>query len=395
MIYASRPIWQTGGSFPTWAIPEWAANFRDMRTLDECGVAGRRDGDRSGLGLYIPIEGVTVKDDAAIPLGELDDVLSPEQKTALNVSEVRTLREAIVQRILFSDSPPTLKRGGKIEIGIGPQRIIIPMAPGTDGFDIVQSKTKAGILAAPPQKYAALITDRLEKLGVPVTRENAALYLGLDMEPGPKQTTKGDTFNRATDVSIDAHTPTGANAGTSWTLLGGAMRVDDGGAAGRAYANGGPNAARLHDAMSSADMETEADVNHLGTNSYGTVVVRKDSGATLTYYHGGAAPDASPDVYYIGKRVTGIYTTLATFIEAITANVNRNYRLRIVNDDLEFFVDGVSKVTLVNDTSISGNTYGGLDGGGGDFVVFRNFVVTDELGGGGAVSSYLTLLGVG
>jgi len=385
MIYAARPTWKTGGSFPRWAIPEWAANFRDLRTFDDCGVAGSRDGDRSGLGLYIPREGVTVKDAAAIPLGELDDVLTGEQKTALNVSEIRTLREAIVQRILFSDSPPTLMRGGKVEIGIGPQRIIVPMAPGTDGFDIVQAKMKASLLASPTEKYGALITDRLEKLGVAVTRENASIYLGLDMEPGPKQTTKGDTFNRATDVLISSHTPTGANAGTSWSSIAGGIRVDNNGATGRAYASGGGGTARMNDDMSSADIEASFNVQFLTaiTGRFAGAVIRKDSSATATFMAGLFSPDRSPAKYVIAKSVTGTYSDLATANGTFVADTYKNIKLRGVGGDFTLYEAGVSVLT-VTDSSVPGGLRGGMtggSGGGSNYITMQQFLVTDELGG--------------
>jgi|GEM_PF-3156173 len=386
MIYAARPIWQTDGSFPRWGIPEWAANFRDLRTLDECALAGRRDGDRSGLGLYIPIEGATIKDAAAIPLGELDDVLTGEQKTAMNVSMVRTLREAIVQKILFSDSPPTLRRGGKIEVSIGPERIIIPMAPGTDGFSVVQAKTKAGILAAPPEKYGALITDRLEKLGVEVTRENAALYLGLDIEPGPKQTTKGDTFDGGASVKdLNSRNSTGPNGGDSWTKISGLIEADVT-AQLRAYYSGSTACIyRLNADMSSGDMACEVDVRFQTAvgGKYAGTCVRKDSGATNTYFAAVASPDRSPAKLVIAKRLAGTYTDIATVSETFSAGSYTKLRLEVIGEDLELFWGGVSKLTGSDSTSMSG-LRGLIDGNtasASEYVTLQNFLVTDELGG--------------
>jgi hypothetical protein len=388
MIYVSRPIWRTDSLIPRWGIPDFAAHMRDLRSLTECGAAGKRDGDRSGLSLYIgPEDSSAVKDDAAVPLGKLTDAITAEQKTLLGVSDVNTISEAIVAKILYSDSPPTLLRGDRCEIKIGNEKIVIPMAPGLPGWEQVQARMRESVLAAPEEKHPALVTDRLESIGKPVNREKAQEYLDLDIEPGPKQTTKGDTFNRGTDVAITSHTSTGANGGDSYTaLVGTRMRVDNGGASGRAYVSGGITEARLNGDMSSTDFECGFNALFITatTGRYIGAIIRKDSTSTRTFIAAFLAADRSPQKYTITKCITGTYSDLATADASFSAGTYRSLKIRGVGNDFSFHYEGNSVLT-VNDNSVTTGTRGGMVGGASSdssFIAMQQLLITDELSTG-------------
>jgi hypothetical protein len=400
LIYLSRPIWRTDSLIPRWGIPDFAAHARDLRSLAECKPKGNRDGDRSGLSLYIgPDDPAAVKDDAAVPLGSMTDRITAEQKTLLGVSDVNTIGEAIAAKILYSNSPPTLLRGGRSEVKLGTEKIEIQMGPGLPGWAQVQARMKADILAAPEEKQAALITTKLRSLAVPITREKAHEYLDLNREPGPDETNKGDTFNRGTDVAITSHTSTGPNGGDSYTTLtGSSMRVDNGGASGRAYVSGGLTEARLNGDMSSTDFECSFNTQFLSAiaGRYIGAMIRKDSSSTRTFIAAFFSPDRSPAKHTITKCITGTYSDLATVNGTFTADVYKNLKIRGVGNDFTLYENHLSVLT-VNDGSVSSGTRGGMIGGsssGTNFITMQQLLITDELSGSGAFVDRRIIRGV-
>ena len=154
----------------------------------------------------------------------------------------------------------------------------------------------------------------------------------------------------------------------------------------------------MNNDMSSVDIEASADAefNSATAGRYAGVMIRKDSSATDTSMAGYFSPSRSPAKYNIGKRISGTETDLATANGTFVADTPKNLKFRGVGNDFTLYENGVSVLT-VNDSSVPGGTRGGIAGGSdnaSNYIHMYDFLVTDELGGG-AVSRYLTLLGVG
>lgn len=184
------------------------------------------------------------------------------------------------------------------------------------------------------------------------------------IDAGHKQrqptTTFGDTFTDTDGVSLDAHTPTGPNAGTGWTeVVGTALEIQENlcSAAGAVTVS-----ARLDDSLSSDDHYSQADVDiSTGGDTSNDprigMAVRYAAAAT-TYYFGDARQSTS-FAHRIYKMVAGTPTVLATGTAAV-APAEGLLKVQVDGSDLEIFWDGVSQVT-VTDTAITGNLQPGLD----------------------------------
>lgn len=112
--------------------------------------------------------------------------------------------------------------------------------------------------------------------------------------------------------------------------------------------------ARCDSDVSGDDMRAESTLTQKpsGTAQAG-VAVRCSSSVATTYYFAFHSNGTS----YIAKFVAGTYTQIAT--ASYTVNANDILSLEVDGSDLEFFVNGTSRVTGT-DSSLTGHTRGGL-----------------------------------
>lgn len=187
--------------------------------------------------------------------------------------------------------------------------------------------------------------------------------LGLPGEERlPRGTKIGDTMVQpTTNTVLASHTATGPDGGHSWSEVLGSITVYE--ATDDAQNPNGENVDARADAdLSSANHYSEANVTILVSDSRQVgVAVRFKSDAedfyTLQYRDG----TSSPDAWQISKVVAGTKTGLTpTATEATKLGDNPGViRLEINGNDLEGFLDTVSKIT-VTDTTITGNLRTGI-----------------------------------
>ena len=128
------------------------------------------------------------------------------------------------------------------------------------------------------------------------------------------------------------------------------------------------------------DQESEAyldDISSSESYAYLGVMVRGNNSGGTAGYMAFAHKTDNRDIY---KHVAGSETRLTSSSNTWTAGVT--YRLKVVGNDLELFIDDVSDET-VTDTSVSSGQPGmcAYDADN-DEVFLDNFAATDDFGGG-------------
>lgn len=204
--------------------------------------------------------------------------------------------------------------------------------------------------------------------------------------------TFADDFTDTDGVDLTAHTPSGTNAGTSWTVVSsdGAEIV---GNVVRAVTVSQSVHMVMSDALSSDAMDTQLTVVTLnqpdsGQNSAGPQV-RMLNNTTITQYYTRLENTGAWSVE-VGQRVEDVKTQLGQTTDRGDPGVPTVVKLS-VNDDasvLEVFLDAVSEISVDDSTSEVGvgNVNGGFyefarpDGPASD-VEIDDFSTTDNLAG--------------
>lgn len=160
------------------------------------------------------------------------------------------------------------------------------------------------------------------------------------------ETTYGDTFVGTDGTLLDAHTPTGANPGTSWTLINGTSgAIQSNAYRGSTVSN--DHIYRLENNLSSDDQSIVTTVTRGASLIRWSGAGGRFSSATATGYFTRNAGAGNWDII---KIVSGARTTIATASGSWAAGV---CEFRINGSTLESFTDtNISRVSAT-DTSIS------------------------------------------
>lgn len=181
----------------------------------------------------------------------------------------------------------------------------------------------------------------------------------------------GDTFVEASDTALGSHTPTGPNAGTSWTvvssgsaakILGGQSKAADDDAT-------GDNDCRMNTDLGSDEMYVQGDLGH----------------ADATFHFPGlsgryAAAGTSPVVIVIYNNDSGQWdlyesgSLRGSYAEAWTGSPARTVRLEIQSGEIRVYITGVLRITYTATIGGAGNQYAGM--GLGNFSSGATGVVT-------------------
>ena len=167
----------------------------------------------------------------------------------------------------------------------------------------------------------------------------------------PPRTTIGDTLVEGTDTLLTSHTATGPNGGFSWSKIEGTDFMTAYADTDRAESDTDSNAIYRADTdLSSDDQRTQAlgETSDTGKNDF-RPIIRKDSSATMTYYHG--AYRWPGDRQRIEQRVGGTTTTLATktttaFSAAFTGKIDIDS-----GDVLRQYIDGTEEQSFDDSAS--------------------------------------------
>lgn len=170
-----------------------------------------------------------------------------------------------------------------------------------------------------------------------------------------------DTFVEAgSDVALGSHTPTGANAGSGWSVLNGSWNVQAANDIAHQTTVTDPGSSRLDDDLDSDDMTSFHGVFSFGTFRAAGPLGRYASAAETYYAY--SRDNSNSFSHELFSRVNGgTPTSLADPVDDFDDPFPTGIDLTLTIDgsDLEGFQDGVSFVT-VTDTGITGNTRGGI-----------------------------------
>lgn len=189
--------------------------------------------------------------------------------------------------------------------------------------------------------------------------------------------TRGDTFVEAANVDLDAHTPTGANAGTGWTeeeqTGSPVMRV----LAANDYVSSSATVADVRNLYTlqpdpvTADIDVQFEMTEVtfGADVRALYLVARFVDAANYYgaltYRANAAADKK-----IFKRIGGTPTELASGDAGLAVGDVIKFELR--GTTLKLYVDGV-EILSVTDSALTAAGKAGVGSGNG-------FVSTDDIG---------------
>lgn len=217
--------------------------------------------------------------------------------------------------------------------------------------------------------------------------------------PGEKElpfgTTFADDFTEASNTTLASHTPTGTNAGTSWTQLDGTFQVLASADAVDPTANYTtfPGMYVMDDAFSVDDMDVEVDeVTDPGTTTrFGGPATMCAAASEDCYYGRVRRSGSDADIEEINSGTNSDLTT-GTWTVSYPVNV----RLRSDGNSHTLFIDDVSTTGPTSDTSHSGNVRSGICGhqtGGSPEWRVDNFQAVDIVGAAATLS--VNLVGSG
>lgn len=188
----------------------------------------------------------------------------------------------------------------------------------------------------------------------------------------------GDTFVEGSDVDLSAHTPTGANAGTSWDVLISGGNIDVIAASDNAHdaASNNGNRYRMTNDLGFDEMDVQADVAFIsaGALTFPGVVGRVPNSGTGT-----AGVEFIFDVSAGGWIIDDNSGTSELLSESTPVGA-KVYKLTIRANDMRGMVDGVEKVSIASNAKTtntrSGIILGNFAGGAVDRMSADNFIGT-------------------
>jgi len=348
----------------------------DIRGLAECSTPGRTDGEIGGRCIVEIPEGTALPKEFIPLAASLDEIIDNAAARNLGVSFGSTLRASIIERLIEGAppdqsglvGPPGINRKKQAVVGIGNFRVALDFSPSMPGWSSIRARMVADIESTGAKRDQVLFST-LEKLGYPATREAADELFSINREPVKPATRWADTFVEAgaSYGNLTAHTPTGTDAGTSWTALTGTPRLDqtEDAAFGGVDAVGGDGtriSARMENSLSGTDATGQVDVRFSTSLAlkYGGVSLRFASAANTFMT---ALIDCNPTDLIIQKCVAGTYTTLASGNFTPSTGTWYTVALECDGSDFDGLIDATSYVT-VNDNSISTGLRGGINGAG-------------------------------
>jgi hypothetical protein len=150
-----------------------------------------------------------------------------------------------------------------------------------------------------------------------------------------------------------------------------------------ACAGSGSDTARADHDTDSDDVDAQITlvtiVRGSGTDAFGSIIARKDSSATATYYFFDAEEDSVTSVYWLAKRVGGTRTDLGS--DSTDPADGDVMKIRCDGSNITGYINGSpSSVGTVSDSSITGNTRAGFRYSGSDAtssVTLDDFSVQD------------------
>ena len=201
------------------------------------------------------------------------------------------------------------------------------------------------------QKYLGALVEKYDLKGI----DDWKLFVPNDLiadSEGPKipSTTLTDNFNRANA------NPISANGGVSWTEVNGTnMEISSN----EAFWNAGTTYGRYESDLSTDDMYVQSSVTALGSAVQAQVLARYASAADTCYV--GRLRNDSFLKWQIWKRVAGVMTKIAES-NGTLPSIPTTHKLEVDASTLQYTVNSVIRLGPLTDTSITGNTRGGLSG---------------------------------
>lgn len=232
------------------------------------------------------------------------------------------------------------------------------------------------------QKYLGALVEKYGLKG----EEDWKLFVPNDLikdSEGPKipSTTLTDNFNRANA------NPISANGAVSWTEVNGtSMEISSN----EAFWNASNTYARYESDLSTDDMYIQADVTSLGAAVQAQVLARYASAADTCYV--GRLRNDSFLKWQIWKRVAGVMTKIAE-ANGTLPSIPTTHKLEVDASVLQYTVNSVIRLGPLTDTSITGNTRGGLSGTGSakqDNMTIADTIITALTSTGATAPGTLT-----
>lgn len=369
--------WDSSGGDPYWTAPAAAVGSIDLRSLAQQMQAGGNE----GLGLFVAYDPLPSEFDL-LGVGSPRDIkidarlmsAIPKRLGARLAGEdlLSVLRSA-----LTDGSDPTGDefarpimpgRDRAFEFRIGPWCDREIMGPLSAHWDKVQDVLRADFTKdfeacsrgemKDAEHYRRILDATCEKYGIEDWRQVVPVKLRASV-PGrlPHETSISDDFNRTDATSLGT-----SSGGWSWSDLAGDWQIVSNEA--RANSTNTQDAARADSDLSSSDVSAVTQITRLigpgsgvSRNATGPMA-RKDSSATLTYYHCRLAIGTSNVVAQLYKVVGGAFTQLGSDV-TVTYSAPDEITLECNGSSIAM-IRGGSSIISMTDTAISSGVRTGM-----------------------------------
>jgi len=258
-------------------------------------------------------------------------------------------------------------RDRAFEFRIGPWCDREIMGPFSAHWDKVQDVLLADFVAdfeacqrgemKDPEHYRRILDATCEKYGIENWRQVVPVKLRGNV-PGRLQheTSITDDFNRTDATSLGT-----ASGGWSWSDLSGDWQIASNEA--RASSEGTRDVARADSDLSSADVRVTVSITQLTAPSSASrnapgPIGRKDSSATLTYYHCRLSKGSSNTLAQLYKSVSGTFTQLGSDV-VVTPALPDQITLECSGSSIAM-IRGGSQIISQTDTAITSGVRSGL-----------------------------------
>lgn len=364
-------VWESG-IMPCWRMPAGATSSIDLRSVQQCAVAG---GAPQGVGLFVSPTLTNLGSDYTNLGTDPEAVLSGVQKSALrtllalpNALAANTLHDAIWEALTIQSDPtgddrappivPTVGRRYELWLEGGLRKSIkfrgdeLEAAPVLDmlkrqyrqhRLDSIKGRTPAIL-------YRKILGYWCRKYGLNYRAfQPADVPDEADIEP---TTTITESFNTADSDTLGPD--------LSWTELAGDIDIVSNQA--RSTTIGSQVLARANSDLSSADHYSQAVIGASSEAAAATTstIARKDSTATLTFYlfHN----DWGGNVCLLFKSVAGVYTQIGSSVATtLIAGTTYTSRGTCNGSSMSHSIDGSNRYTYT-DSAISSGTRCGIRG---------------------------------
>jgi hypothetical protein len=364
--------WHVSAGESYWRCPGADATF-DFRPLPEQARAGRTNGEIGGAAVVYcptPRRGWEILGD-----GDWHDIKADQRMRDLFPKRRgftptgTTLQELIFEAMTTGSAPdgsdfsrplmPDMR--GALRCGSFSQ----PFRWGDAGTANIRDVIRADFTKAMQDAQAGLLKDSLHHLRVlDATCEKYRVndwkeFVPLELQasvPGrvKHETTLSDNFNRADNTDISTGGPyTWSELSGDWGIASNGLRAPSG-----AGSTTGTFLARLDSDLSGTDQTVSADIIAVttgGQQNAGTIA-RKDSTATVTFYHGRATKADSSSTFtaaQLFKFVAGVATQLGSDV-AISKTTTFAVLTRANGSTIEFDVDGVNLISQTDSAITTG-----------------------------------------